>query len=170
MGVDDAVGVEDCVGEAVSEGLREAVSVCDCDLNMSAMRILLTVMEAIPASLSSQAKYTETSAPLEKPLPGLTLETFARRKHGAAPLPLMSPMENWNEYAVQSGHAAQHAARQAASVVTSSTVPGAFTGPTRAPDRSMRGRLRKSVELHDDAGGCNARNKRELERVQQKEG
>ena len=54
--VDDAVAVEDCVGEELAVGLRDDVWVCERDMKKSAMRRLFTVMEATPASLSSQAE------------------------------------------------------------------------------------------------------------------
>lgn len=128
--------------------------VCVGGMKKSAMRRLKTVMDATPASLSSQEAYAEYIAPLEYPLPGATAVTLARRKHGAEPLPESRPNANANEYAVQLGCAAQHAARQSDSVVTSNTVPGADAGPTREPTRSASAKRRKEVELHDAEETC----------------
>lgn len=94
------------------------------------------------------------SAPLAYPFEGTKVVTFASRKHGAAPLPLRRPNSKWKEYAVHIGWV-QQASRQAASVVTRCTVPGADIGPTRVPLRSIPGNERKVVELQLDAEACN---------------
>ena len=65
----------------VTLGVRLDDEDCDgvMDMKKSAMRRLFTVLEATPASLSSQDEYAEKSAPLVYPLAGITLVTFARR-------------------------------------------------------------------------------------------